>query len=313
MIQLKDNVIQAEMIDVLNTLKLELNNQGLDYFRDIKPNGENVQCTCPFHKNGQERKPSFGININNGKAHCFSCNWSGDITTMVSELFGHYNDFGQYGLKWLIKNFNSIEIENRSSILKLERDNKQKEDILIITEEELDKYRYIHPYMYKRGLTDEIIEDFDIGYDKENKCLTFPIKDLKGNVIMIATRSVNNKFFYIPKTESKPIYCADRFVSGKYKECYITESFLNCLTLWKLGKPAVALMGTGSKEQYKILKLLPVRKYIIALDPDNAGKHGTTRLKNNLDNKIVREIKYLDDTKDINDLQEEFLKLEEVY
>ena len=150
MIQLKNSVIQAEMLDVINTLKLELNNQGLDYLRDIKPNGENIQCTCPFHKNGQERKPSFGININNGKAHCFSCNWSGDITTMISELFGYYNDFGQYGLKWLIKNFNSIEIENRSSILKLERDNKQKEDILIITEEELDKYRYIHK-LYKNS------------------------------------------------------------------------------------------------------------------------------------------------------------------
>lgn len=314
MINLESTVIQAEMIDVLTTLKVELNNKGLDYLRDIKPNGENIQCTCPFHKNGQERKPSFGININNGKAHCFSCNWSGDITTMISELFGHYSDFGQYGLKWLVKNFNSLEVENRKPIMSFFNNPIPKEQYdKFISEKILDAYRYIHPYMYERGLTDEIIEEFDIGYDVESKCLTFPVKDLKGNVVMVATRSVEGKFFHIPRTDSKPIYCADRFVSGKYKECYITESFLNCLTLWKLGKPAVALMGTGSSEQYKILRELPVRKYVIALDPDNAGIKGTVRLKNQLTNKIVREIKYADKDKDINDLQEDFLKLEEKY
>lgn len=31
-----------------------------------------------------------------------------------------------------------------------------------IREQELDKYRYIHPYMYERELTDKIIERFDI-------------------------------------------------------------------------------------------------------------------------------------------------------
>lgn len=314
MIELENTVIQAEMIDIINTLKYELNSKGLDYLRDIKPNGDNIQCTCPFHKNGQERKPSFGININNGKAHCFSCNWSGDITTMISELFGHPTDFGQYGLKWLIRNFNSLEVENRKPIMSFNNSiSKEQVSNKFILEEELDKYRYIHPYMYQRGLTDDIIEEFDIGYDKESKCLTFPVKDLKGNVVLVATRSVEGKFFHIPKTDSKPIYCAERFVDGKYKECYITESFLNCLTLWKLGKPAVALMGTGSSEQYKILRKLPVRKYIIALDPDIAGKHGTERLKRQLTNKLVREINYIDKDKDINDLQEDFLKLDEKY
>ncbi len=314
MIELESAVIQAEMIDVLNTLKLELNNQGLDYLRDIKPNGENIQCTCPFHKNGQERKPSFGININNGKAHCFSCNWSGDITTMISELFGHHTDFGQYGLKWLVTNFNSTEIENRKPIMSFFNNSKKEEKDKIITEEELDKYRYIHPYMYERGLTDEIIEEFDIGYDKEKKCLTFPVKNYAGDVIMIATRSVEGKFFHIPQTKDKPIYCAEKFQLGSYKKCYITESFLNCLTLWKLGLPAVALMGTGSSSQIRMLQHLPVRKYILALDPDEAGRKGTQRLKKYLSEyKIVREIEYVDKNKDINDLQEDFLVLNEKY
>ena len=37
-----------------------------------------------------------------------------------------------------------------------------------ITEEQLDKYRYTHPYLYKRGLTDEDIYKYDLGYDNNN-------------------------------------------------------------------------------------------------------------------------------------------------
>lgn len=35
----------------------------------------------------------------------------------------------------------------------------------ICIRKELDRYRYIHPYMYKRGMTDDLIEKFDVGYD----------------------------------------------------------------------------------------------------------------------------------------------------
>lgn len=316
MIQLDDTIIQADVQDVLTTLKSELTFKGIERFKTFRPNGNNIQTNCPFHKHGQERRPSFGINIHTGEAHCFTCNWNGRLDTMISELFG-YIDNGKHGRQWLIKRFNSLEVENRPTIEFKKRKTKKEKD-KIITEEELDKYRYIHPYMYERGLTDKIIEEFDIGYDKENDCLTFPVKNLDGEVIMIATRSVKGKYFHIPQTNDKPIYCAEKFTGNILnrltKECYITESFLNCLTLWKLGLPSVALMGTGSSSQIKTLQNLPVRKYILALDPDEAGIKATERLKNNLSKThIVQRVIYENDNEDINDLQERFLKLKKTF
>ena len=97
-------------------LKFDLAQHGVDRFHQFRHNGENVQTSCPFHKNGQERKPSFGVNGEIDRCHCFSCSWSGTIEEMISELYG-YQDEGKFGKRWLIKRFNTVEIETRPNIM----------------------------------------------------------------------------------------------------------------------------------------------------------------------------------------------------
>lgn len=198
MIKLQDTIIQSDTQSILDMLKFDLAQHGVDRFHIFRNNGENIQTNCPFHKNGQERKPSFGVNGEIDKCHCFSCGWSGTIEEMISELYG-YQDKGKFGKRWLIKRFNTVEIETRPNIMEgfngrnnitirnnndIHRfkqhiqGNKSTEQYSgEITEEELDKYRYIHPYMYERKMDDRVIEIFDVGYDKETECITFPIRD----------------------------------------------------------------------------------------------------------------------------------------
>ena len=329
MIKLQDTIIQTDTQSVLDMLKFDLAQHGVDRFHIFRNNGENVQTNCPFHKNGQERKPSFGVNGEIDRCHCFSCSWSGTIEEMISELYG-YQDDGKFGKRWLIKRFNTIEIETRQNIMDGFNGRNIKNDILggrcssnicdrisnnsdtFISDEELDKYRYIHPYMYSRGLTDEIIERFDIGYDRERKEITFPVRDIEGRCVFIAGRSTERKFFRLPKGMDKPIYCSHLFRYGTYTRAYITESFLNCLTCWKYDKPAMAMIGTGNRKQYEILNKLPVREYILAFDPDEAGRKATERFRKNVHGKIIKELVY-PDNRDINDLQEEFLNCKIIF
>lgn len=329
MIKLQDTIIQSDTQSVLDMLKFDLAQHGVNRFHIFRNNGENIQTNCPFHKNGQERKPSFGVNGEIDRCHCFSCGWAGTIEEMISELYG-YQDEGKFGKRWLIKRFNTVEIETRPNILEnfggrkngnsvsLHRNSitdcndKSGENNTFITEEELDKYRYIHPYMYFRGLTDEIIERFDIGYDKARDEITFPVRDIEGRCVFVAGRSVERKFFRLPKGIDKPIYCADKFRAGAYRTAYITESFLNCLTCWKYNKPAMAMIGTGNQKQYEILNKLPVREYILAFDPDDAGRKATERFRKNVRGKIIKELVY-PDNRDINDLQEEFLNCKIIF
>ena len=328
MIKLQDTIIQADTQSILDMLKFDLAQHGVNRFHIFRNNGDNIQTNCPFHKNGQERKPSFGVNGDIDKCHCFSCGWAGTIEEMISELYG-YQDEGKFGKRWLIKRFNTVEIETRPNIMEgfhgrqIDAYNRDRNDNIrsgannsdsagYIREQELDKYRYIHPYMYERGLTDEIIERFDIGYDKTRNEITFPVRDIEGRCVFVAGRSVKSKFFRLPKGMDKPIYQGYRFFYGSYKVAYITESFLNCLTCWKYDKPSMAMIGTGNKKQYEILNKLPVREYILAFDPDEAGRKATERFRKNVHGKIIKELVY-PDNRDINDLQEEFLKCKIIF
>lgn len=316
MLMVNNKPVFADMSDVLETLRSDLAARGLDRFRVIRHSGKDIMTNCPFHSNGQERKPSFGINKETGICHCFACGYSGHISDVISRLLGH-DDCGRYGDKWILNHFLSVSVEDRQEIdlTSMKRKQAKKSTSKFVTEKELDSYRYIHPYMYQRGLTDDLIEQFDIGYDVDTDCITFPVKDLNGNVLFVARRSVKTKYFNYPNEVTKPIYGAFEALSLRPipKQLIVCESCFNALTCWKFGKPAVALLGTGDANQYKILKELPFRKYIIATDPDNAGELGYQKLKASLQGSKIITRWIVPEGKDLNDLDEEILNLPEVF
>lgn len=325
MIKLQDTIIQSDTQSILDMLKFDLAQHGVDRFHIFRNNGENIQTNCPFHKNGQERKPSFGVNGEIDKCHCFSCGWSGTIEEMISELYG-YQDEGKFGKRWLIKRFNTVEIETRPNIMEgfngrnnitirnnndIHRfkqhiqGNKSTEQYSgEITEEELDRYRYIHPYMYERKMDDRVIEIFDVGYDKETECITFPIRDKNGNCLFIARRSVNTKFFSYPQGVEKPLYgLYELYQLDEFpKEIYICESMIDAITIWThCDKYAVALNGLGNDLQFSQLNNMPNRTFILATDNDSAGIKARIRLKKYITNKIIKEIILPSNRKDINE------------
>lgn len=314
MIEANGQYITADEIDVLEELKKQLHINGVERFAKIVPGPRNIQTNCPFHHEGQERKPSFGISTKDGVCHCFACGWAGSFAEMVSNVFG-YNDGGIYGSRWLIKNFLTVEISNRNDIdLDLSR-SKKKESVQYVSDEELDSYRVYHPYMWKRKMTPEVVDIFDIGYDRNTQCLTFPIRDERGNCLFVARRSVNTKFFHYPNNVAKPVYGLYELRQlEKYPDTIIVcESMINAITCWVYGKYAVALNGTGTKSQIEQLKQMPNREFVLALDPDDAGKHGRERLRKGLTNKIVTEY-VIPEGKDINDLSKaEFDNLQELF
>ena len=321
--EVNNHVILDDTQDILIELRKQLELNGVKRFAKFIDSGKNIQTNCPFHKEGQERKPSFGINKNTGECHCFGCGWSGTLSEMISNCFGK-DDFGVYGNKWLIRNFLSVAVESRPDIdvdfcrrKKITSETKK-----YISEQELDSYRYTHPYMYKRKLTDEIIDLFDIGYDKNTDCITFPNRDINGNCLFVARRSVKTKFFNYPQDVEKPVYglyecniCAKTIKNWFPNEIIICESMIDALTCWVYGKYAVALNGTGNENQFKTLRNMPNRKFILATDMDEAGLKARERIRQSLGNKLVTEYVWdINVAKDINDMNKEYFdSLKEVF
>ena len=312
MLKIGENYYELNLMTILEELKSQLAVNGVYLFSQIKELPQDIMVSCPFHKEGQERKASCGIRKDDGFLHCFACGETASLAEMISRCFGVY-DLGQYGLTWLRDNFLGEILQSREFGIDLARDSDNTVLTTFIKDEELNSYRYYHEYMFKRKLTEEIINKFDIGYDWKTNCITFPVRDINGNCLFVARRSVVSKFFNYPTNIEKPLYGIYELPKNA-DEVIICESMINALTCYVYGKPALALNGTGTDYQIEQLKKLNVRKYILALDPDEAGRKGTTKLRKGLQGKkIVTEYR-IPAGKDINDLTEdEFKNLVEIF
>ena len=329
-------LFNCELEDILTELISQLRANNINLIQKHKDGPTHIQICCPYHANGRERRPSAGLRKSDGVFHCFACNETHSLSEMISYCFGQVDDvIGKFGWQWLLKNFATVQIAERKDVcLDFDRSIHHVDTVHYVSEEELDKYRYIHPYMYKRGLTDDVIELFDIGFDFDTDCITFPVRDIKGNVLFVARRSVHSKFFNYPNGVEKPLYGlyeldltsyvtnvyiqSDGRVkvkSGYPDEVIVCESMLDALSFWTVDKPAVALNGVESELQIKQLKELPCRKIILATDSDEKGMLARQRIRKKIGNrKLITEYIFPKGRKDANDCtKEELLTLEEIF
>lgn len=57
------------------------------YLRFVKPSGNNnIGGPCPFHKDGQEKTPSFYINLQNGLYFCHACGEKGTFAQFLKAM-----------------------------------------------------------------------------------------------------------------------------------------------------------------------------------------------------------------------------------
>lgn len=317
--------------------------------------GNYYQIYCPFHKSGQERKASFGILIQEeiragkvypqGWAHCFTCSYVNTLPGMIEDILKS-RSIQQSGLDWLKDNIDGVDEvsefdylippdmseymlhawdQSKIAVQNIQNMNKPKYNY--IGEDELASYRFTVPYMYERGLSDEIIEKYDIGYDANFKLpgrneitptLTFPVRDIEGRTQFIYRRGVSVKLFYMPSGLIKPLYGIFE-LDKNVKRLVICEAILNALKVVSFGESAIALMATGNSQQIEDVKRLGIREVILGFDVDEAGERAERKWKRALkDVAIVWSYRGYpqkgDDSgefKDLNDLDiEEFKSLE---
>jgi DNA primase len=130
----------------------------------LKPAGINYKGLCPFHR---EKSPSFMVNRERQRWHCFGCSKSGDIFTFLQELEGM--EFIEV-LKYLADRA-GVTLENtRGSEIQGNQKNRLKEiceTAARFYHEFLLRMPASEPardYLQKRGLNDETIKKWRIGF-----------------------------------------------------------------------------------------------------------------------------------------------------
>lgn len=311
-LQINNKIITTPIEDILLRLQKELKNGKL---RDIRINGsDNIAVTCPCHKGGYESTPSCfvyasdkGPNTQYGFAHCFTCGYTAPLPKFVCDCF-NVADI-EFGNNWLLENCDVSFLSEHLILPEIELESSETKNVGI-DETILKSYEYYHDYMWKRKLTKEVVDLFEVGYDPSTNSITFPVRDERGVLQCVTSRAVDSKKFFIPKFTEKPVYLLHHFLKNNITTAVVCESQINALTCFSYGIPAIALFGTGTKSQYDILKKSGIRRYILMFDGDDAGRKGAMRFRKNMPSDVFIDDIVMPSGRDINDLtKEEFFEI----
>jgi DNA primase len=153
----RDRVRDAVNFVELVSARTELRNAGPNRYVGL----------CPFH---DERTPSFGIDPVQKLYHCFGCGASGDVFTFVQETEGV--DF-KGALELLAERY-GVEIEAEREDPRTQERRRRRERLLALLERTSAYYqRYLwesrearraREYLAARGLREETLREFSVGY-----------------------------------------------------------------------------------------------------------------------------------------------------
>lgn len=158
-----------------------------NYLSRVKFKEGFIAAACPFHKDGQERKPSFWINRENGAWGCFTCEMRGGNLRDLLKKIG----VSSYKLEAELKRLEKEEAKSKK-LKEVRKKKKNRADFKgnsILPEALLGVYDWCPVSLVEDGFTEETLREHDIGYDKARERVTYPIRDVYGNLIGISGRA----------------------------------------------------------------------------------------------------------------------------
>jgi DNA primase len=148
----------------------------------FRPSGAtNVITKCPFHKGGEERKPSFSINLNEGLFHCFTCHEAGTVKTLLKKLQVPASSIDAELA--IIKPH--LDAQRRIFVIEKENQFVNRDPFLadyVLPEALLGVYELCPQKLIEDGFDQNLLKEMEVGYDRHNNRIMYPLRDMYGNL-----------------------------------------------------------------------------------------------------------------------------------
>ena len=276
----------------------------------MEEKGNQIIGLCPFHDNTH---PSFKVTPGKEIWHCFGCNAGGDVIDLVryfENLTEGKRNADRRKAALLIAEWYGIESKRPEGQPKrISKEEAITPEVLEETEEErvkkeeaaqpinpplkfeLKNIDPTHPYLAERGLTEEIIQTFGVGYFTGKGSMqgrvVIPIHNKQGELLAYAGRWPGEPPEDEPKYKLPPAFRKSHVLYNLHRAkdyvnqlggLIVTEGFFTVMDLWKRGRRnAVAVMGSSLSEDQVNLVVDSVGlkgQVVLLFDDDEAGKRG---------------------------------------
>lgn len=266
------------------------------YLRFVKMSGpNNIGGPCPFHKGGMEKKPSFYMHLETGVYFCHSCHAKGTFIQFLRAMGSSPEQIDTV-----------MEMERRRPKRRFDL---SKEDVgrgkHILNETLLGVFQFCPVSLVDAGFDERLLKKLEVGFDKEEMRITFPVRDLYGNLVGISGRTVVDEYprYKVYKSPDLLKYAPDdpevkaRYAAydiknheflwnmhnvwpqafhGDLDTLIIVEGYKACIWLLQQDiENVVALQGSRmTRVQERILSRLGAT-IILLLDANKAGREGS--------------------------------------
>lgn len=140
----------------------------------------------------------------------------------------------------------------------------------------LDEYRFRHPYLERRGISEKVQRLMRVGYDRKHRAITIPWFLPDGTLGNIKYRRVDSKQFWYHKGGMpirELVYGLNIIYRKEIREAVLCEAEIDAMTAMTAGIPAIAVGGAKmSEQQAELIARSPLESVILATDNDEAGE-----------------------------------------
>jgi len=287
----------------------EIYNLAQERLGRIRRSGaENIMALCPFHDDTQA---SFAMSLINGVFFCHSCHAAGSLQTFLRRMgtgAAEINYRYDVLLKEAKKHIPKPPDPEKPGVFELKP----------IEEGFLGLFEMCPTSLLEDGFTEETLMHFEVGYDKWHRRVTYPLRDIQGQLVGLSGRNLTDdwpkykvydkeyKIWGLPERTSwdKRMILYNAFATYpplmQFDQCArylaIVEGFKAAMWLYQSGIRNVnALLGSYlSWEQKWIIEHVGVPVYMF-LDNNNAGITGTLKASEAITKSVdVRVVEYPD-------------------
>ena len=259
----------------------------------LKRSGRSFVTHCPWH---DDRHPSLSVSPQRNRVQCFVCQRGADPIGWIQDRQGL--TFPEAVRELARRYAIPIPEEDPQAAATATAEHQERQRLLQWRQKQLQRFHQAlladleadgpaAAYLHQRGLTPQTAIDWQLGRNGDR--LMLPLRDAAGRCVAFSGRSLTGE---MPKyrnsaadalfRKSELLFGLDRAASAirRSGEVLLVEGPLDAIQLHQAGiETAVAAMGTAlSPQQQQLLQRHGVRRLLLALDGDAAGRKATREL-----------------------------------